>query len=464
MPPSIAAALTVTFVALLFFRDSRRSAEVSGALWLPVLWMGITGSRFVSQWLSLGSGDLGAMTEGSPIDAFYFGALILAGLVVLAKRNVVMSALVRNNRWLIAFFLYCLVSILWSDFPFIAFKRWVKTLGHPVMALIILTDPDPARALRTVMKRLAYLLLPLSVIFIKYFPQYGRGWDPFTGQAFNNGVGLTKNGLGYVCMVLGLFLVWNLMTAGKIGEPRERRVEVLLSAGFLAMIAWLLDMADSKTSLVTLLLGAVTIILLRFGVMSRRFIGTTVVVLALLAVGVELAFDASAELIKFLGRNPSLTDRTLVWDDALALQSSFLFGAGFESFWLGERLEILWEKWWWKPNQAHNGYIETYLNLGAIGVMLLLGMLVATFAKIKRQLSTDFDLGCLRLALLFAIVAYNYTEAAFKAVHFVWTVFYIIAIEYQARPQAAEQANRRTLRQERVAANRPRSAWGGGFR
>ena len=37
---------------------------------------------------------------------------------------------------------YGLLSVLWSDFPLIAGKRWIKTLGHPVMALIILTEPE----------------------------------------------------------------------------------------------------------------------------------------------------------------------------------------------------------------------------------------------------------------------------------------------------------------------------------
>lgn len=461
MPPSLAALLTVTFVAVLFFRDARRNIEVSPALWLPVLWLGITGSRFVSQWWNIGSGDVGEMTDGSPVDAIYFGALILAGVGVLAQRHVVISTIVKHNRWLMAFILYGLISILWSDFPFIAFKRWVKTLGHPVMALIILTDPDPAKALRTVMKRCAYLLLPLSVLLIKYFPQYGRGWDSFTGQAFNNGVGLTKNGLGCVAMVLGLFFLWNIGSTKQMTDPAARRWELFLSVGFLAMIAWLLKLADSKTSLVALLLGGATFVLLRSSVLSRRFLGTTIVILALTAVAVESAFDASAALIRMMGRDPTLTDRTLVWKDVLALQGNFLLGTGFESFWLGKRLEVLWAKWAWMPNQAHNGYIETYLNLGALGIVLLVGMLVATFGKIKRELSTDFDFACLKVALLLAIVSYNYAEAAFKAVHFVWTAFYIIAMDYPSRPRAAERREGHAVTQVQVGQRGPLPAAGG---
>ncbi len=352
---------------------------------------------------------------------------------VLVGRHVVIGELVRNNRWLVAFFLYGLASILWSDFPFIAFKRWIKTLGHPVMALIILTDPDPANALRTVMKRCAYLLLPFSVLFIKYFPQYGRGFDAFTGEAVNVGVGLSKNDLGYLCMVFGLFFFWNLLTTRGAKDRRVRQGEVVLSIGFLCMIGWLLKMADSATSFFTLVLGVVAMIVLGLGFVNKRLIGTYVIVGIFVAVGAELSFGVYAEVVGLLGRDATLTDRTEVWADALALQDSPILGLGFESFWLGPRLQTLWAKWWWKPIQAHNGYIETYLSLGAVGVFLLLGLIVSTFRKISNQLLTNFDFARLRLAFLFAIIAFNYTEAAFNGVHLVWTVFYIIALDYPKR-------------------------------
>jgi hypothetical protein len=34
------------------------------------------------------------------------------------------------------------------------------------------------------------------------------------------------------------------------------------------------------------------------------------------------------------------------------------------------------------------------------------------------------------LGVLFAIIVYNYTEAAFKNIHLVWTLFHLIAIDY----------------------------------
>jgi len=460
MPPSLALVLTLGFIAALVVRDAVRREPVDGALWIPVFWMVVTGSRFVSQWINLGNkGFSASVSEGSPLDAMYFLVLIMVGLIVLVRRRVRVAEVLRKNAWLVAFAVYAFVSILWSDFPFIALKRWIKTLGHPVMALLVLTDPDPSRALRTVLRRCGYFFLPMSVLFIRYFPEYGRGFDAWDGAAYNRGIGLTKNDLGYVCMIMGLFFSWNLLSASTIPDKGSRNWEMALSAGFLAMVAWLLKSANSATSLVTLVLGLAMLIVLRSGLVNYRRLGTYFIVGVVLITILEVGFDIYAGTIELLGRDPNLTDRTAVWTDVIALQPNVAIGAGFESFWLGARLEHMWAKWWWHPSQAHNGYIEIYLNLGVIGLVLLVGVLVSAFRKIKQQLSSDSqrDFAQLRLAFLVAILAYNYTEAAFKGVHLVWTIFHLVAMDYSPDYSASTVTPERPHRPRQASVRRHRA-------
>src|SRR5204862_7228275 len=104
----------------------------------------------------------------------------------------VLAKFTRNSTWLSAFPVYGLISIVWSDFPFVASKRWIKILGHPIMALVVLTDPSPQEAVRRLFKRSAYFLAPMSILFIKYFPQYGRGFDEGTGVGYNRGITLNR--------------------------------------------------------------------------------------------------------------------------------------------------------------------------------------------------------------------------------------------------------------------------------
>jgi exopolysaccharide production protein ExoQ len=442
MPANLALVLTFALIFFLYWRDSREKTAVSRAIWIPTLWFLIIGSRFVSQWLALLGLPVGAssLEDGSPIDAVIFFGMIIAGVYVLKQRSVNLSVFVRNNRWLTVFLLYCLLAILWSDFPFVASKRWIKILGHPIMALVVLTDADPKQALRALMKRSAYVLVLISILFIKYFPQYGRGFDEWTGLGTNCGIATNKNELGYGCMIFVLFFFWNLLQALQIKNRKARRDELILSLLFLALLFWLLKLSSSATSLGCAVIGMTTIWLLGRRFINKRFIGVYVVVAILAFATAEPIFGIYSEALSIMGRDPTLTDRTEVWHDALELQPDPILGAGFESFWLGKRLDKLWEKWWWRPNQAHNGYIETYLNLGWVGVVLLAGMIIGTFGKISRALLTNFEFARFRLGFLFVILAYNFTEATFKGVHLVWTVFYIIAIDY---PRLSRSRSRR---------------------
>lgn len=436
MSPTLAAILTAIFIVGLFVLDARGSKRQSAALWIAVAWLFFTGTRFVSQWLALGQPVVIEAADGSAIDALFFLACIVLSAIVLLRRRVHFTDVVRRNAWVLAFLLFGLISVVWSDFPYVSFKRWVKVLGHPLVALVILTDPDPRKALAAVMKRCAFLVLPLSVLFIKYYPEYGRGFDAWTGEGFYSGVGLNKNYLGYLSMTFAIFFVWHFLVVRKLEDIRERRKEVMLSCMLVPMALWLLYVSDSATSLATTVIGVATLLVLGWRIVNKRYVFAYAIAAVAACLAVEIAFDGYETIIAMLGRDPNLTDRTEVWADALALQPNVLLGAGFESFWMGSRLDILWQKWWWRPNQAHNGYIETYLNLGLVGVAILAGLLLATFRQICRQFLEELDTARLRMAFLLVLLFYNYTEAAFKGVHFMWTIFYIIAMVY---PAAAER-------------------------
>ena len=185
MPSKLALIIYLGFVVWLFRRDFREKPNVTGALWLPFFWVAISGSRFVSQWLGMFGINLGgtSVEEGSPIDAVFFFGVIGGGLYVLYQRRVSLAEVMRNNQWVSIYLLYCLVAVVWSDFPLVAIKRWIKLFGQPVMVLIVLTEPDPLEALTRLMKRCAYVWVPISILFIKYFPELGRSYSNWTGEA-----------------------------------------------------------------------------------------------------------------------------------------------------------------------------------------------------------------------------------------------------------------------------------------
>jgi O-antigen ligase len=423
------------FIFYLFRREARQKTNVSKALWIPLIWLLITGSRAVSQWLAGGSVTIELSQDGgSPLDAAVFLTLIVAGCIVLQRRGVNLSTFVQNNRWLTAFLVYALISIAWSDFPLVASKRWIKVLGHPVMALVVLTDPDPLEAVKRLLKRIGYVLIPLSICLIKYFPQYSRQYDEWTGAAFDSGVATSKNQLACLCFILGMFFFWNTLQALKIKNRKARRAELILNVGFFALNWWLLCTASSATSLATILLGIALIWAVGLPFVNRERVGWYLAGAVFLFTALEPFFGFYANIIHLLGRNLTLTGRTELWPAVLKLQDNPILGMGFESFWLGKRLDMLWKQFPWRPLQAHNGYIDVYLNLGAIGIALVIGQFVGTFQKIQRELVRRFEFGRLRLAFLVTIIFYNYTEAVFVNAAFLWSMFFLIAVDYPPVP------------------------------
>jgi hypothetical protein len=74
--------------------------------------------------------------------------------------------------------------------------------------------------------------------------------------------------------------------------------------------------------------------------------------------------------------------------------------------------------------------LETYLNLGVVGLVVVSGLVFATFVKSQRNLLSEFDRGRLQLSFLVMFLVYNWTEAALKSPHFVFFAFYIVALDY----------------------------------
>jgi hypothetical protein len=103
MDPKLALYLSFLFILWLFRQERKRHPRVSGALWVPLVWFTIVGSRPLSIWFGLeGVED---PTEGSPFDRLIFLGLIVAGLVILARRGVRWTEVRSSNKWLFLFFL-----------------------------------------------------------------------------------------------------------------------------------------------------------------------------------------------------------------------------------------------------------------------------------------------------------------------------------------------------------------------
>lgn len=424
MMGQIAAVVCACFIVHLFRVEARENPDASPALWIPLAWMFLAGSRYVSSWLNLGSPVLvDSYDEGSPVDRAVFFVLLVAGLVILYRRRVPWVEILSNNKLLTLYLVFCLTSLVWSDAPFVGFKRWVKDLANPVMVLVILTDPQPLRSLTIVLRRLSYLMLPLSFLFVRYYPDLGRAYH-VDGSSMYTGIGSEKNALGAMCLVTGIYFAWQFLLdrANFLTWPwpRKGRYWVLV-----AMLAWLLHMADSQTSFATLIAVIAVLCASRLGLVQRRpeRLVSLLVVGALVLLVLDTVFDLKREVITLLGRRPDLTNRTDLWALLFDVADSPLLGAGFMSFWTGERMDTIWARLGAAGVlQAHSGYIEQYLNLGYVGLAFIALILLQGLLRARSLARSDPPFAHLRLCFVVTSIMYNYTEAAFFGVSNMWVL------------------------------------------
>ena len=446
MTQLFATIVCIAGILWLFVADRDASVQVSKALWIPTVWLLIIGSRGVSTWLQLNASVSLAQqyTEGSPLDAAVYGALIVGGALVLNHRSSQVRNFLRSNVPILIFLAYCALSIVWSETPFIAMKRWSKSIGDLVMIMVVLTDAHPLPAIKRLFARGAFLLLPLSVLFIKCFPNMGSAYSPEDMTVLYLGVTSTKNMLGMISMIFGLVSLWSFMGAFEDRKMPHRLRHLFVHALMIGTALWLIVKADSMTSLSCLFLAGTVLVL-----SSQRWVvrwpkSLHAIVWSAIALPVGALFISTmGTLVHSLGRNSTLTGRTAIWRAVLLQHTNPLVGTGFESFWIGSRLQTVWNLSVHGIQEAHNGYLELYLNLGLVGLCLLGVLIVTGYRRAIVSFRRDPDEGRIRLAFLTAALIFSLTEAGFRMLSPIWLVFLLAISDMHSGSQAKEHANSR---------------------
>jgi O-antigen ligase len=173
------------------------------------------------------------------------------------------------------------------------------------------------------------------------------------------------------------------------------------------------------------------------------------------------AFDMTpAEaILEATGRDMTLSDRTYLWKDLLDnAAKTRTFGVGFGAFWVGPLGYELypfpnWAKVTrtWRPREGHNGYIDVYVDLGLVGLVLMLLVILFAVLSTLDDLESRFEFGRLRVILLLSILINNFAESSFlNGTHALWFMFLLAGVRV---PNAAQRAKSFTVaRLRRVVA------------
>jgi O-antigen ligase len=222
-------------------------------------------------------------------------------------------------------------------------------------------------------------------------------------------------------------------------------------------------LAQSATATALIVAGTVsywyflTLIRLHINRSWPAFLGTTIVYLLICF----FLYGNYTLLLELTGRDPSLTDRTLIWDLLTPLiDAEFLKGYGFGAFWSSPSAEVFISRWGYIGN-AHNGYIETLLNGGIVQLIALLLMLIEALLKHYRAVMADQSarfhvsamviVGSFMLTNYVAYVVPNYRSAEFL-------VFCVLALSFRHHHAKYPVLSAATLRQRPSGEALPRDS------
>ena len=425
----------------MFYKDRKWHPALSPALWLPTLWIWRCASRGIGAWFT--GGDPEAAADVGWYDPVFLSLCTVAGWAVLARRNINWSELVRSNFWLLVFFGYMAVSIAWSPEAFVCFKRWVRASGDLTMALVVATNPGgQLQGIIAVLRRCGYLLVPFSIVLAKYFPDLGRSHAKHWASDEWIGVATQKNNLGMLCMVVGLWLMWEFWHLGRsralmpAKEFKSKRFFLLLYA---AMTAYLFNgggTARSMTSIITLAVGVLVFwqlsVWLENPVKFRRRAVAAAVAWLLLQPGCQAVFGEpfSNFALEAMGRDPTLTGRSQLWHDCIEIGMKHpVLGSGYMGFWTDETIIAIAVNNTNAPTECHNGYIEIFVELGIVGLALFLPVIISGLAGVWRLMRADFEHGRFCVTLLVVVVIHNFSESGFpRATYLTWFVFLLAVV------------------------------------
>ncbi len=436
------------------------SQKPSPWIWVPFVWLFIASTRGLTEWDSAQhalSAANDADVSGDPLDRAVLMVLLILGLFVLNRRKRQVKRILLGNKCLMVLYGYMLLSAVWSNFPGITFRRSFRSMGVLVMVLVVLTENVPLSAIQALLRRLFLLHILGDIASIKYFRNLGVAYN-WAGSE-EEWVGLTnqKNNLGQMAMCSGLVFAWQAL--------QNRKWKVLVpNLLMIALTLWVLrgsKNSHSTAAILGFIVSAAIILSLQF--IKKRARHSKRLLLAGLAASMVAgpivyagfqAFDTTpvGAVMEATGRDMTFTDRTLIWTDVLNnAKKRPVLGVGYGAFWvgfLGHDLYPLpnWDRKTpaWRPNEGHNGFVDVYVDLGAVGIALLLIFICSAFAGALDDLQDNFELGRIRLALLVAILLNNIAESTIlNGTQALWFLFLLVAVNTpfrRRRPPDSETA------------------------
>ena len=352
----------------------------------------------------------------NPLKQMVFAGIytVVFFLLVLRIRQTVRIVWRDTLTWVLVGFAG--LSMFWSVEPDVTARRLVALVGTTMFGVYLASRFSLSDQLSLVGMAL-FVAAVLSVVFVVAVPKLGLQHDA-SGDLWR-GIYMNKNALGRM-MAMSVVVMF-LLLQGHWLRPLPW-LGIILSLGLLLL-------TRSKTSLVGML--AMMSLVPVYRLLRRNWtLGVMLILMALVPGILAVVWAANNEslVMGWLGKDATLTGRTDIWSAALVMiRERPWLGYGFSGFWRGldGASAYVCNVVGWEPPHGHNGVLDLWLDLGAVGVVLFgVGYAIAFIRALGRLRRTDRIEGLWPVVFLTFLIFLNLTESTFLRInHLFWCLY-----------------------------------------
>lgn len=384
-------------------------------------------SALVALWQQM-SGFPYDPVEGDPIQR----GILLSGYIItlptiLFYRTSAVRVLRRSPLiWYMV--IWAAATILWSASPDITFRRVIGVLLTTLYALVLYLR-YPFQSFIRLLGAAFFIAVLSSLVMAVFKPDWGI-MGSYNEGAWE-GVFIHKNSLGKVSVFALCFFatLWSF--------SRNRGQRIFWAGAFVLGMVTLLE-SRSVSGLVvfgTMVLGA---FLLRVAKPLRKVWPMFLLVIIVIGSGVLLLTLQNSEvLLDAFGRDVSLTGRVPLWEVLIPIGLKQPLGYGYGAFWLGWNgpSAAVWSQFDFLYPNAHNGFLEIWLDLGWVGIALSIFLLARIFLKYFGPALTGSKEALCWMLFCIILVTYNLVEVNFfNQNNIYWVLVTYAYLSTQLRP------------------------------
>jgi len=319
-------------------------------------------------------------------------AFLLTGLCYCLLKMPYTLAACKHNWPLLLYPVVATASVLWSEYPGASLRGGIQLILTYIICISLIYTINIKTILVSVVCATSLYMIA-SLINPKTIVQYS------TGEIINVGIFQSKNNYALFTSVSGAFALFLLF------HPQSTKPEKLIALfSFTLSLALFLQAKSLGTTISFFFCAIATSIIYpinRF-LLHRHSRGTIYLYLAFMIAGLTLAFYILFTIISYeslmhsLGKDPTITGRTILWEIGWQyIKENPLFGLGLQAFWVESNLSAvhLWQVFQKDVGTTfgfHNLYIDTWVELGLLGMMSVLIVMFGILLKLIVRRGSSF--------------------------------------------------------------------------